>query len=267
MAHVIAKRPRVSRRRFLKGITLAGGAIQRRAVPPLGEHVPIPRHGLCRGLGGGLRNTYREPLRILVQRQRDSGAGLDSRGDGADFHFSPCLTPLAPFRNDIHVLSGLDNQAANVSGPGNGHHKAISGVTTCTPFTGHGAGGPPAARPSRPRIGQQSRFSSIQIGVSQESFGESIQRNMSWAGFDRPLPPQMLPNKLFDYLFGVREEGWVKRKRSILDAVREDAQALEKEVPKDDAARVEEHLSAIRDLERGIRAGARGVPAARPAGL
>ena len=59
---------------------------------------------------------------------------------GADFRLSPCLSPLAPFRNDIHVLSGLDNQAATARGPGNGHHKAISGVTTCTPFTGHGAG-------------------------------------------------------------------------------------------------------------------------------
>ena len=102
------------------------------------------------------------------------------------------------------------------------------------------------------RIGRESRFSSIQVGVSQESFGESIQRNMSWAGYDRPLPPQMLPAKLFDYLFGAREEGWVNRKRSILDAVRQDAAALRQQVPKDDAVRVEEHLSAVRDLERAI---------------
>ena len=73
------------------------------------------------------------------------------------------------------------------------------------------------------KIGTESRFRSLQIGVSQESFGESIQRNMSWAGYNRPLPPEMLPHKLFDRLFGEREEGWVNRKRSILDAVREDA--------------------------------------------
>ena len=30
---------------------------------------------------------------------------------------TPCLSPLAPFRNDFHVLSGLDNAAAN---PGHG---------------------------------------------------------------------------------------------------------------------------------------------------
>ena len=154
-------------------------------------------------------------------------------------------------------LSGLDNSGGgNVSGPGNGHHKAISGVTTCTPFTGHGAGGPSidqaiAAR----RSGGQSRFSSIRSACHQESFGESIQRNMSWAGFDRPLPPQMLPNKSVRLplrTFARRGLGEAQAQR--LDAVREDAAGARKEaLPKDDAARVEEHLSdSIRDLERGI---------------
>ena len=46
---------------------------------------------------------------------------------------------------------------------------------------------------------------------------------MSWAGYDRALPPEMLPNKLFDRLFGARDAGWVQRKQSILDAVQEDA--------------------------------------------
>lgn len=102
------------------------------------------------------------------------------------------------------------------------------------------------------KIGTESRYRSLQIGVSQESFGESIQRNMSWSGYDRPLPPEMIPHKLFDRLFGEREEGWVKRKRSILDAVSEDAKELRKNLPKEDEQRVDEHLSAVRDLERAI---------------
>jgi hypothetical protein len=240
----------------LKGITMAGSAIQI-GLPPLVSM--FNSHGTA--YAATAADTAGSPIESRFVFWFN-GNGIPERywiptETGPEFHFSPCLTPLAPFRNEIHVLSGLDNQAANVSGPGNGHHKAISGVTSCTPFTGHGAGGPSIDQAIAAKIGQQSRFSSLQIGVSQESFGESIQRNMSWAGYDRPLPPQMLPNKLFDYLFGVREEGWVKRKRSILDAVRQDALALQKEVPKDDAARVEEHLSSIRDLERGIE----GLPA------
>ena len=79
-----------------------------------------------------------------------------------------------------------------------------------------------------------------------------MQRNMSWAGYERALPPEMIPHRLFDRLFGAREEGWVNRKRSILDTVRADASALEKSLPTDDKARVDEHLSGIRDLERSI---------------
>ena len=248
MPQLLTSRFRVSRRRFLKGLTAAGSAIQV-GLPPLVTMFNSTGTAYAAG-------AVQKPIESRFVYWFN-GNGIPERywipsvtGDG--FELSPCLAPLAPFRNDVHVLSGLDNQAANSTGPGNGHHKAVSGLTTCTPFTGHGAGGPSIDQAIAARIGRDSRFSSLQIGVSQESFGESIQRNMSWAGYDRPLPPQMLPHKLFDSLFGVREEGWVNRKRSILDAVRQDAVALQKQLPKDDAARVEEHLSSIRDLERTI---------------
>ena len=254
MSQVITKRFRVSRRRFLKGLALAGSAVQV-GLPPLVSM--FNSNGTAYAAEGVAQKPIESRFVFWF-----NGNGIPERywipsETGVDYRLSPCLSPLAPFRNDIHVLSGLDNQAATASGPGNGHHKAISGVTTCTPFTGHGAGGASIDQVIAARIGRESRFSSIQIGVSQESFGESIQRNMSWAGYDRPLPPQMLPGKLFDYLFGGRDAGWVNRKRSILDAVRQDAADLRKQVPKDDAVRVEEHLSAIRDMERAIA----GLPA------
>ena len=74
------------------------------------------------------------------------------------------------------------------------------------------------------RSAATSRFRSLQIGVSQESFGGAMQKNMSWAGPDRPLPPEEIPHRLFDRLFGAKDQGWVNRKRSILDAVQQQAQ-------------------------------------------
>ena len=38
---------------------------------------------------------------------------------GSDFTMTPCLAPLAPFRNDIHIVTGLDTPAARLPGPGN----------------------------------------------------------------------------------------------------------------------------------------------------
>ena len=141
------------------------------------------------------------------------------REDGAQYEMTPCLQPLARYRQDIHVLSGVDNPAARLPGPGNGHHNSMSGLVSGEVFSGRGAGGPSIDQVIAEQIGNDSRFRSLQIGVCQESFGESIQRNMSWAGRDRPLPPEMLPHRLFDRLFGAKEQYWIERKKSILDAV------------------------------------------------
>jgi hypothetical protein len=171
---------------------------------------------------------------------------------GPDYTLTPCLAPLAPLKEDIHVITGLDNPAARLPGPGNDHHRSMSALMSGTQFTGRGAGGASIDQVIAAKIGGDNRFRSLQIGVSQESFGESIQRNMSWAGRDRALPPEMLPPKLFDRLFGGRDEGWIARKRSILDAIGEDAGSLKKALGKEDQTRVDEHLASIRDVERGI---------------
>jgi hypothetical protein len=171
---------------------------------------------------------------------------------GADFEITPCLSPLAPFRNDIHVITGLDNPAARFPGPGNDHHRSMSALVSGSSFTGHGAGAASIDQLIAAKIGGDSRFRSLQLGVTQESFGESIQRNLSWAGHDRALPPEMIPHKLFDRIFGKRDEGWVARKRSILDTVQADAKALSSTLGHQDQVRVDEHLSSIRDIERAI---------------
>jgi hypothetical protein len=252
MSQVIVNRHRISRRTLLKGLSLAGAPISI-GLPPL----------ISMFNGAGTAYAAEASADKLEQAIENrfvfwfNGNGIPERywipaETGPDFKMTPCLAPIAPLREHIHVITGLDNPAAAVPGPGNGHHKSISGVVSCSGFTGRGAGGPSIDQAIAARIGTETRYRSLQIGVSQESFGESIQRNMSWSGYDRPLPPEMIPHKLFDRLFGQREEGWVKRKRSILDAISADANELRKNLPKEDEQRVDEHLSAVRDLERAI---------------
>ena len=147
----------------------------------------------------------------MVQRQRHCGALLDShRRPARTIELTPCLAPLAPFRNDIHVITGLDNPAARLPGPGNDHHRSMSALVSGTLVhrTRRGRAvhrsGDRRARSAASRASARCRSAS-----SQESFGESIQRNLSWAGRDRALPPEMIPHKLFDRIFGKRDEGWV----------------------------------------------------------
>ena len=240
----------ISRRGFLKGATAAGAAV-RVGLPaleamfnPTGtayaasrrlDEKPIDSRLVFWFNGNGIPEKYWKPQEI-----------------GADFRITPCLQPLARFRDDIHVLTGLDSAAARLPGPGNSHYPSMSALLSGQVYTGRGAGGPSFDQLVAGKLGGETRFRSLQIGVCQESFGESIQRNMSWAGRDRPLPPEMIPHRLFDRLFGAREEGWVDRKQSVLDAVSGDAAALQAGLSATDKVRLDEYLSSVRELERSI---------------
>lgn len=243
----------ISRRTFLKGIGCSGALISV-GLPPLdamfnSRGTAYAASGAAGSLNGGSIES-----RFLLWF---NGNGIPEKywipaETGSNFTLTPCLAPLAPFRNDIHVITGLDNPSARKPGPGNDHHRSMSALVTGTSFTGTGAGGASVDQVIAEKIGKDSRFRSLQIGVCQESFGESIQRNLSWAGRDRPLPPEMLPHKLFDRVFGTKDADWVDRKRTILDAVRDDAQALRSRLGKQDQTRVDEYLGSIRDMERAI---------------
>jgi hypothetical protein len=236
----------LSRRTWLRG--LLGGSFVRVGLPPLaamfnangtayasGEPKTIETRFVFWFNGNGIPEKYWIP--------REMGRG---------FALTPCLNPLAPYKNDIHVITGLDSPAARLPGPGNSHYPSMSALLTGMPYTGRGAGGMSVDQAIAQRIGENSRFRSLQVGVSQESFGEAIQRNMSWAGRDRPLPPEMLPHQLFDRLFGVTEPARLAQRRSILDAVREDAHAVRARLGSADQQRLDEYLGSVRDLERSI---------------
>jgi hypothetical protein len=254
MSQIITNRVRTSRRALLKGLTAAGAKIVI-GLPPLASMFNSTGTAYAATSAAAANATVVEkPIETRFVLWFN-GNGIPERywiptEEGIDYELTPCLAPLAAWRKDVHVLSGVDNAAA--SGKGNGHTNSMSGLMTGLDFTGRGPSGPSIDQIIAGKIGGDSRFRSLQIGVAQESFGESMQRNMSWAGYERALPPEMIPHRLFDRLFGAREEGWVNRKRSILDAVRADASTLEKSLPGDDKARVDEHLSSIRDLERSI---------------
>jgi Protein of unknown function (DUF1552) len=241
----------LSRRSFLRGASLAG-AVVRVGLPPLAAMFNSSGTAYAAETNG-LGATAIEPRFLLWF----NGNGIPERywiprETGSDFELTPCLSPLARVRDYVHVISGIDNVAARLNGQGNGHFSALCGLMTGTAFTGRGASGPSIDQILAAKIGTKTRFRSLQIGVAQESHGENVHRNMSWAGFERALPPEMIPHNLFDRLFGVRDEGWVDRKKSVLDLVSEDVTALKPALGQQDRQRLDEHLNSVRDLERAI---------------
>ena len=223
----------LSRRRFLRNISMTGAAI-RVGLPPLaamfnsngtayaatGVDAAVQPRFVFWFNGNGIPERYWIPTEV-----------------GTGFELTPCLASLASVRDNIHVISGIDNPNARVTAPGNTHHKSMSALVSGTPYTGRGAGGASIDQVIAGAMRGESRFRSLQVGVCQESHGENIHRNLSWAGADRALPPEMIPHNLFDRLFGVRDQSWIARKKSVLDAVREDLASLEPSLDQPDRYR------------------------------
>ena len=238
------------RRTFLKGIGMGGAAI-RIGLPSLAAMYNSSGTAYAATADGASREIEKRFVFWF------NGNGIPEkywipRETGEGFEFTPCLAPLERFRNDIHVVTGLDSPAARLPGPGNSHYPSMSALVSGQVYTGRGAGGPSFDQVLARQIGGNSRFRSLQIGVCQESFGEAIQRNLSWADRDRPLPPEMVPHRLFDRLFGGREQGWINRERSILDSVRGETASLESKLGSEDKSRLDEYLTSVRELERSI---------------
>ena len=107
MHSVITKRMRLSRRTFLKGCTLSQAPVVI-GLPPLVSM--FNSTGTAYAAGAQVESRF-----VFWY----NGNGIPERywipaETGAAFQLTPCLAPLASFRNDIHVLSGLDNPAARM---------------------------------------------------------------------------------------------------------------------------------------------------------
>ena len=248
MSQVITKRSRLSRRLFLRGLTAAHAPVVV-GVPPLVS--------MFNANGTAYAAESKLPAKAAGTPETRyvlwfNGNGIPERywipsEEGLNYDITPCLSPIARLRDDVLVLSGLDNTHG-----GSGHPQSLCALMTCTPLTANGPAAPSVDQTLARKIGDRSRFRSLQIGVSQESFGGAVQKNMSWAGANRPLSPDEIPHRLFDRLFGAKDRGWINDKMTILDAVRQDAALLRKGLPKEDEMRLDEHLSSIRDFERAI---------------
>src|SRR5712671_409452 len=248
----------IDRRTLLKGV---GAAI---ALPALDAMRP--------GLAASAKNSA-QALRVAVVYVPNGIIMKDWKvaETGKDFAFTRILKPLEPFREDIVVLSGLANNAAN-GARGGGHAKATGSFLSGTPpkYTA----GPDvhsgvtfdqlAAR----RWASETRVSSLQIGCEDSRMvgncdtGSSCAytNSLSWKNPDTPLPVAVNPRSVFEQLFGAADpslspEVRARRagyRKSILDQTRDNTRALMGDLGPADRRKMDEYLSGIRELETRI---------------
>ena len=96
------------------------------------------------------------------------------------------------------------------------------------------------------------------VGQCDNGYACVYQNNLSWSSPTTPLPAEAHPRIVFESLFG--EGGTAKERRaalraraSLLDSVSEEITRLQRELGPADRAKLEEYLTAVREVERRIQ--------------
>jgi hypothetical protein len=269
---MIITRKHLSRRTFLRG---AGGLV---GLPLLDAMVPAL---------GWARDAKPKPSTRLCFVYVPNGMVMPSwtpAAQGKDFEFTPILKPLEPFREQTLVLSHLMDYNANALGAGGGDHARASAsfLTGAHPReTGSDIhAGVSADQVAAQTIGRQTRLASLELGLEDHRIVGLCDGNyscaytscISWRTPTTPLPPVPNPRHVFERLFGTADPkldpAAVARKaryrQSILDGAVEETRHLKADLGPADRRKLDEYLTSVREVERGIQLAERGGPAQRP---
>ena len=167
--------------------------------------------------------------------------------EGRDYKLTPYLSHLKDHRDQLTVLSGLShpNQQGN-----NGHASEITWLTSAQrPGLAGFKNSISLDQVIADQIGPQTRYPYLALGTSG--------RSMSWTSNGVEIPAVSSPAKLFKALFVngnekevAAEMSGLKRGRSILDTIGRRAKELNQSLGHQDKHKIEEYLSAVRDLEK-----------------
>jgi len=177
---------------------------------------------------------------------------------GTDFGLKKIMEPLAPFRDRMLVLNGLNNR---VRGDGDSHMRGMSCLLTGIElFPGNIQGGSdtPAGWSKGISIDQEiknflqgrestrTRFGSLEFGVGVTDRADPWTR-MSYAGPNQPVAPTDDPYQMYQKLYGqLRDRDSLL---SILDVVRDDLKRVSKKISAEDQRLLKEHAEFVRQME------------------
>jgi Protein of unknown function (DUF1552) len=184
------------------------------------------------------------------------------------------LEPLANYRNDISVLSGLTVNGGRALGDGPGDHgrAGASYLTGAHPKKTFGKdleAGVSMDQYAARAIGGQTRYASLELGCEEgiqggncdNGYSCAYSNSISWRTPSTPNPPEIRPRAVFERLFGagdferdpaVRARNQ-KYSKSVLDSVLDDAKRLEGTLGNSDKKKLDEYLYAVRDIETRIQ--------------
>lgn len=248
----------LSRRTFLGGAAAAIG------LPMLDAMRPATGYALGEGAAPTRLFFFYVPNGIHMP-------GWTPVDTGAEFTPSPILTPLAELRSEISVISGLANRNAIDSVPGDHARGTGAFLTAKLPRRTEGSDielGISCDQVAASALAAATRIPSLQLGLEagrssgncDSGYSCAYARNISWSGPATPLPKMISPAVVYDRLFAgldanaTREERERRRahRTSVLDYAIDDTERLGAQLGATDRARLDQYLTALRELELRI---------------
>jgi hypothetical protein len=241
MSNILTQKWLLNRRHFLRGL---GATV---ALPLLDAMIPL------RASTAALDKPRRSVFVYIPNGV--NGMTWQVAKSGRDYDLSASLQPLAKHREDMTIFSGLHHP----NGIGQAH------VCADTWLTGAKIDAQSARKyENTVSVDQmmaevtekQTRFASLELSISS---GTGRPLNSTTLAFTRdgvPLPAEDNPRNVFNRLFGEEQGGIaaqrarLEKRRSVLDAVMDDANSLRKDLGSDDRTKLDEYLHSVRDVEQ-----------------
>jgi len=178
----------------------------------------------------------------------------DKTKPGVDWPLSEGLAPLERHKHRITVIQGLANRFSNEAHWGStfyltgANRYAIPGSSFSNSIS--------ADQVAAEQFGRHTRFTSLQLtSKDAEQSGHGPGLSLAWNRQGKPLAGADTPLAAYQKLFGDEQTPLADRRRmlaeqrSVLDAVLEQARAIDRTLSRRDHDKLEEYLQSIREIE------------------
>ena len=252
------------------------------------EKRAVSRRALLRGMGATLALPFLDAMVPALSAQARTAAKPINRFgvmyipngmimnkwtplvDGSSFEFTPTLSPLEPYRDQLLVLSNLAC-VPTPGRPGGAHAKAstrfLTDVSPPTSETWLDAG-ISMDQVLAQETGKRTQLASLELaiengetaGACDVGFACAYTNTISWKSANTPLFAQNNPRAVFERLFGDTGNTdpkarltRLREQRSVLDSITKEVAGLQGNLGPNDRLKLTEYLESIRDLERRIQ--------------
>ena len=251
---IVTKRA-LPRRTFLRG---AGTAL---ALPLLDAMVPALT---------AQANTPASPARlrrlgfVYMPMGCDVTRWTPTGGERFD-ELSPTLSPLAPVKEKVAIISGLELRNAYPGTHATSNASFLSAAKAKRTESTDYHLGTTVDQIAAQQIGRDTQLPSLElsmdllsvVGQCDNGYACVYQNNLSWSSPTTPLPSEAHPRIVFENLFGEPGAGdriaALRKRASLLDSVSDELVRLQKSLGPADRQRVDQYLESVRDIERRIQ--------------